>query len=96
VTLKSELQEQIRRDLTEGGSDIDRARATYLAVCLDLASSLRNSHPEAWSQGVTALQEQQRVLQVLFHHSPVPAAETLRNRFLEAGARAPENRKPLW
>ena len=90
------LSKQITEDLTTGTTVTDWARASYLAICLDMAASLQLDHPDEWQRGVKALEDQQRVLQVLFHHSAVPAADGLRQRFIEAGVAAPPERIQLW
>jgi ADP-ribosylglycohydrolase len=94
--LRTELADSVRHDLTQGPSAVDQARAVYLAVCLGHAEALKAADPEAWRQGVEALERQGGVLQVLFHHSPVPGAEPLRDRFRRAGVSAPPERRALW
>jgi len=93
--LRTDLKDRIIKDLTTSEST-NRARAAYLAVCLELNRDIQKSHPQEWSQAIKALQDQDRVMQVLFHHSAVPAAGPLRKKFVEAGIEAPKERKPLW
>jgi len=86
----------IEKDLTEGSTETDWARAVYLAICLDQGEPLKARHPEAWQRGVTALEAQWRVLQVLFHHSPVPGAKRIQGQFTRAGIAVPAERRDLW
>jgi hypothetical protein len=94
--LGSKQSRAIETDLTEGSTETDRARAVYMATCLEQAEALKAKHPEDWQRGVTALEAQWRVLQVLFHHSPVPGAERIQGQFIRAGIAVPAERRDLW
>lgn len=94
--LRRQLGERIEVGITRGGEPLERARAAYLAICLDLAPSLRERHPEAWSRALEALDRQWRVVQALFHHAAVPAGEELRKKALAAGLTPPATKRRLW
>ena len=72
----------------------DRARGAYSAICLDLAQTCRE---EAAAQGKTALEalrQLDQISQVLFYHSPVPAAAPLQEKAIRALERPSEQRRP--
>ena len=75
--LREKLGPQIEAQLLQGKTAQARARVTYLAICLDLAEPMRQKHPAAWDEGIKALTGYWNVAQVLYHHSPVPAAAAL-------------------
>jgi hypothetical protein len=73
-----------------------QARAAYLAIALDLADAIRADHPEQWTRALSMLREYPQVAQVMYHHSPVPAAEPLRERAKRAGLEAPARQEQEW
>jgi len=73
-----------------------QARAAYLAIALDFADAIRAEHPEQWARALSTLQKYPQVAQVLYHHSPVPAAEPLRERAKLAGLEAPAPQEEEW
>jgi len=94
--MEREWKEEIEQNLLSMDTQL-QARAAYLAICIDLAASLAKAHPQAWQQALKALQQAYpQIGQVLFFHSPVPAAEPLREKMLRAGFVAPSRREPLW
>lgn len=94
--MRAELGESIRIALRREDDPTARARAAYLAICLDLAQEERDRAPEVWARALRGLQLRTNVLQALYHHSPVPAAETLRRKAANAGLKAPATRQELW
>ncbi|MBI2480302.1 MAG: ADP-ribosylglycohydrolase family protein [Planctomycetia bacterium] len=52
--LQSTLRPQVERDLA--GNATDRARAAYLAICLELDTPLRKRDPQAWQKAAADLQ----------------------------------------
>ena len=96
AALREKLQSQIRNDIARPASKQQLARAAYYAICLDLAASIRQQHPKQWSDALTALSEYENVVQALFHHSPTPLGEQLREKALTAGLQKPPHRKDLW
>lgn len=75
---------------------VKQARGTYMAICFDLVEKLRQKSEKQWLSGIAALQNKKSVLQVLFHHSDVPAAPLLREKMLDAGITPPRKREKLW
>jgi len=96
IALREGLLAEISLVITHSTSQQRLARAAYLAICLDLACSLRREHPEQWSDALAALSGYGNVVQALFHHSPTPQGEALREKALAAGLRKPATRKDLW
>ena len=96
IALRKGLHAEIRLVITHSTSRKELARAAYLAICLDLASAIRGEHPEQWSDALVALSGYGNVVQALFHHSPTPGGETLREKARAAGLQKPATRKDLW
>ena len=94
--LRSRLMDQIEKGITSGATDQDKARAAYLAICLDFAPELKQRYAEQWSQAVIALNGFTKVLQVIFYESPIPAGEALATKAIAAGIRKPANRVKIW
>jgi len=94
--LRRTLRPQIEAAIAGDGDARERARAAYLAICLDLAEELRERHPEGWRQALAALESQWNVVQALFHHADVPAGEELRRKAEAAGLERPADARPLW
>ena len=93
--MRRTLQAEIDAAL-QGGTPDERARAAYLAICLDLGETLRERRPDAWREALKALASRWNVVQALFHHADVPAGEALRRKATAAGLERPAERKPLW
>jgi hypothetical protein len=93
--LKADLEPGIR-DALAGADRLRQARAAYLAICLDLYEDLQREVPELWSRAVDALAEHPKVVQVLFHQSPTPRGEQLRERAVAAGLDRPAKPEPVW
>jgi len=88
--LQSRMKPQIEAGLARDASIQQRARAAYLAICLDLADSLRSERPDQWIQALTALEQHPQLLDVLFHKSPGPAGDRLRTAAIAAGLKKPQ------
>lgn len=89
AALHSELISQIRLDLVYGKTAQERARAGYLTICLGLGDTIRSRGPVMWSQAMDALNEQPKLLDVMFFKSPGPAGDKLRAAALAAGVTKP-------
>ena len=96
VALREKLQSEIQASITHPASKQQSARAAYYAVCLDMAASIRKEHPQEWSQALAALSSHENVMQALFHHSPTPLGDKLREKALAAGLPKPLTRQDLW
>ncbi len=96
ASLKARLKDEIESTIIHPTSRQELACAAYYAICLDLAPSIRQQHPQQWSQALAALGGYENVLQAIFHHSPTPLGDRLREKALAAGLRPPASQKELW
>ncbi len=94
--LRAEMKDEIESAIADGGEPRAQARAAYLSIALGLADSIRATRPEQWSRALAALNGFPQVGQVLYHHSPVPAAEPLRERARRAGLEPPHAEDEEW
>lgn len=96
AALKERLQAEITRAIRQPASKQESARAAYYALCLDLAQSMRQEHPQQWSDALIALGAYGNVVQAIFHHSPTPLGDVLRAKATVAGLQKPAARVDLW
>jgi hypothetical protein len=89
AALRAELRGQIEKSVTSGANMQEKARAAYLAICLDFAPGMKERHPDAWFQAIQALASYPRVMQVMFYEAPFPAGEAIRRKALAAGLETP-------
>jgi len=89
TALRAGLRGQIERGITAGANVSEKARAAYLAICLDFAPTMKERHPDQWSQAVQTLASYPRVMQVIFYLAPVPAGEAIRQKANAAGLQTP-------
>ncbi len=94
--LRAAMKPTIEDWLDQGSTSQARARAAYLAICLDLAPAMRQQHPRQWEGALAALGEYPNVLQVLFFDSPFPAGDRIRKAALAAGVVTPTTQTKLW
>lgn len=93
--MQARFKDQIRNELVSDNARA-RARAAYLAICLELGEACRKDDPERWKAAMQALEQFEQIAQVLFYHSPVPAAGPLQQRAVRAGLEKPAHRRELW
>ena len=93
--MQTEQKAQIINDIL-GENPTHQSRGAYLAICLGLDDDLKRDHSDPWNTALAALQEREQIMQVLFHHSPVPAADALQAKAIAAGIRRPEAKIRLW
>ncbi len=86
--LKFKLGPEIEAGIIGGKTKEQQARAGYMAICLDLASSMKSAHPVQWDQALMALKSYPKVMQVLFFPR-VPSGRALCEKALAAGLAAP-------
>jgi len=89
VALRAEFRGQIEKGVTSGANTREKARAAYLAICLDFAPAMKDRHPRQWSQAIQSLASYPRVMQVIFYEAPVPAGEAIRQKANAAGLETP-------
>lgn len=83
VSLRETLARSIEHELS--GSEQVRARAAYLAVCLDLAPELRRRRPEDWQAAARSLKTVAPALLKNLATTPTPLGAELRERARAAG-----------
>jgi hypothetical protein len=66
-----------------------------MAICLDLASSLKSSRPAQWNVAVATLNGYPKLMQVLFFPR-VPSGVALRDKAVAAGLHAPAKQEKIW
>lgn len=86
--LKAELVPLIDKDLS--GSTQDRARAAYLALCLDEADRLRRERPAEWKSAIDALRTYPRLVREIFK-APHPSGRPLQQRARASGLEPSED-----
>ncbi len=96
VELQRRFRAEIPLAITGAATDQQRARAAYLAICLDLAQPLRRNHPKEWERAVAALNKFQNVVQVLYFQSDIPAGDRLRAKAAAAGLMQPAEKLKIW
>lgn len=89
--LRASLKPEIEESIAHRASTQRQARASYLAICLDLAQELMQRYPEGWTQAIAALSSFPKLMQVIFYQSAIPAGETIRQKALAAGLKKPDN-----
>jgi hypothetical protein len=97
--LAGRMRSQLEREISDGlaaGEDRAKARAAYLAICLGQADTFRRQSPDQWRAALLALRQFDQITQVLFHHSPVPAAAPLQEKAIQAGLERPARSRRLW
>jgi hypothetical protein len=96
AAMRSQFRGEIEEGVVSGASAQQRARAAYLAICLDFAPELREKHSAQWSAAVAALNVYPRVLQAIFYEAPIPAGDRLREKAIAAGVQKPATNQKLW
>lgn len=96
ATMRSQLRDEVEKGVVSGASAQEKARAAYLAICLDFAPELKQEHSEQWSAAVAALQGYPRVLQAMFYEAPFPAGDRIREKAIAAGVQKPATNQKLW
>ena len=96
ATMRSQLRGEIEKGVVSGASAQEKARAAYLAICLDFAPELKEKHAAQWTAAVAALQGYPRVLQAIFYEAPFPAGDRIREKAIAAGVQKPATNQKLW
>ena len=94
-TMRSGLRGEIDKGVVSGGSAQEKARAAYLAICLDFAPELKEKHASQWQAAIAALNGYPRVLQVMFYEAPFPAGDSIRQKAIAAGVQKPATNQNL-
>jgi hypothetical protein len=84
--LHAEFRKEIWAGIQDEADEQCRARAAYLAICLDMAPALAKEHPAAWGNAVAALNKYQPLVDYLFSDQPGTVAHAkLKQRAVGAG-----------
>jgi hypothetical protein len=94
--LKALMAEDIEADIVTGDSAQQRARAAYLAICLDMADALREKHPDAWNAAIASLNGYWKILQNIYYQPDIPLGTRLREKATAAGLRRPLEKRAVW
>ena len=94
--MRSQIRGEIEKGVVSGASASEKARAAYLAICLDLAPELKERHSTQWQAAVAALHGYPRVLQAIFYEAPFPAGDRIREKAGAAGVQKPATNQKLW
>ncbi len=93
AALTAELRGGIETAVFGDADELSRARAAYLAICLDLAPAFKERDAARWTRAVTTLATRENVTRALFHQAVTPAGDVLRSKALAAGLAAPPKRE---
>ncbi len=88
---KLALQKAHEKEITSAilsGSKEQRAKAAYLAVCLDFDKTLNQNHPKEWEAARYALSGYWRVMNNIFFGNFISLGK-LKDKFLSAGFKKP-------
>jgi hypothetical protein len=96
AAMRSDLKSELEKTIADRGAAQARARAAYLAICLDFAPELARKYPPQWRQAIQALSAYPRVLQVMFFEAPFPAGDAIRMKASAAGLKKPAQSIKLW
>ncbi|MGV3559853.1 ADP-ribosylglycohydrolase family protein [Larkinella arboricola] len=91
---KTALQKEYEKEITKAvlsGTKEQKARAAYMAVCLDLDKSLRTKHPKEWEQARYELSGYWRVMNNIFF-GDFNSLGKLKDKFISAGFKTPAKR----
>lgn len=82
--------EHIANSILQGNQD-EKARAAYLAVCLDLYTDIAKNHPKQWEEATRHLSGYWKVMNNIFSRD-FKALDKLREKFVAAGLPSPRRR----
>jgi hypothetical protein len=91
--LRSEWKGVIEKGIAHGQSNQEKARAAYLAICLDFAAELQQRYPEQWVSAIAALNDYPKVLDLIFYEG-LPASRKLAEKATAAGVQKPAKKLP--
>lgn len=88
---KAALQKEYSKEITDNllnGSKEQKARAAYMAVCLDLDKNLSQKYPAQWKQACYDLSGYWRVMNNIFFGNFISLGK-LKDKFIQAGFKSP-------
>jgi|TARA_B100000809_G_scaffold117320_1_gene115639 ADP-ribosylglycohydrolase len=96
TNLEKEFGNEVKLHIKNSKIKQELARSAYMAICLNMASSLQENYPERWNVALVALSEYWRVVQNIFFDDEIPGILPLREKALAAGLRKPEAKRDVW
>jgi len=97
--LQETYQEDIKAGILNSQNKQAQARAAYLAICLDLASTYQQQHPEEWTTATAALSGYWKIMQNIFYVGGIPSLDSLEVKFERFGFHKPKEKIPdqqIW
>lgn len=88
--LQEEFENQIKQDIVNGTRQ-EKARAAYIAICLDMNDKLAKNNPKQWKEACYDLSGYWKVMNNIFF-GDFKALELLKEKFQLAGFKTPVNR----
>lgn len=82
--LISKYEKEIVTNLLEGNRQ-EKARAAYMAVCIDLSSTLAKKYPKQWKEACYNLSGYWKVIANILHSDSFQSLVQLRDKFVAAG-----------
>ena len=84
ATLKNDVEKDIESNLLSGKIQ-EMARATYMAVSLDMADDMKKKYPKQWKEACYNLSGYWKVISNLFHSDGFKSLVQLKEKFIAAG-----------
>ena len=78
--------------LLKNGTRQEKARAAYIAVCLEMDKKLKKEYPKQWKEAVHALSGYWKVMNNLLYGDEFKTHLALTNKFLDAGFVKPKKK----
>lgn len=94
--LLTEHNEEIENGILRSSDPKEKARAAYMAVCLNTSKIYKTQHPDKWKDAIDSLNQYWNVVQALYYEAGFPAGDELRKKANSAGLSKPAERKALW
>jgi len=86
--LRKEFEKQIIQGIASTDRE-ERARAAYMAVCLDMNTSLARSNAKQWKAACNDLSGYWKIMNNIFHYVDYSYSLKLKEKFEMAGFKAP-------
>ncbi len=96
VQMAQSLRADIESGILRPKDDQHRARAAYLAICLDMAGDMQKAHADEWRMAVESLIGHWKVVQNIYFAPDTPTAKALKTRATAAGLKKPEKERQPW
>ncbi len=97
--LRMEYGQEIKENILNADDKQNKAKAAYMAVCLEMVDELKNADKEKWEDAVSTLNEHWKVMQNMYLAAQFTSMIELQNKFEKAGIIIPTTRvdhRRLW